>query len=263
MVLLVPLVIRHCITDLRGSGRWTPADYTRQADLWIVSSSWTEKPTPQRTLAHLSASYLTIDGALAGGVGTLNRMIGTLIQPLAVPPLWTSADGRQTLCPINLNARHAASELADLVTRKMAAFDGVLIDYFCGLGWAYPGAFSEDFWALWDRSLRAWVEQMRALRPDWIIVGQVHQNTEPTGALNGRYIEQDLTSFGCTFESNAKDVSQFTAMAKLTGREVVFVAELRDPLRYPAYYVDQVKAFCESTGAYLSAGRDATAGMAL
>lgn len=256
-------MIRHCITDLRGKGRWTPADYTRQADLWIVASSWTDKPTPARTLAHLSASYLTLDGAVSGEPGTLNKMIGTMLQPLAVPPLWTSADGRQTLCPVNLNARHAASQLADLVTKKMAAFDGVLIDYFVSLAWAYPGAFSEDFWAQWDRSLRAWVEQMRALRPDWIIVGQIHQNTEPTGALNGRYCEVDLTSFGCSFESNIRDFQAFAALSKMSGREIVNVAELRDPLRYPAWYVDKVKGACELTGAYLSWGRDASAGVGL
>lgn len=254
---------RTAITDLRSKARWTPADYIRQGDLWIVSSSWTEKPTPARTLAHLSASYLTWDGAPAGEPGTLNRMIASVIQPLAVPPLWTSDDGRQTLCPVNLNSRHAASQLADLVTKKMAAFDGVLIDYYVALGWAYPGAYSEDFWLQWNTNLRAWVEQMRALRPDWIVLGQVHQNTEPTGALNGRYAEQSLTSFGMTFEKNAADVATFAALSKMTGREVVFVAELREPLRFPQSYIDATKAFCATTGAYLSAGRDQFAGMAL
>lgn len=251
--------MKTAITDLRGKGRWTAADYARQADLWIVASSWTEKPTKARTLAHLSASYLTWDGQIVGPPGTLNDLIGRTMKALPVTPLWTSADGRQTLMPVDITQRHADAQMADLVTKKMAAFDGVLIDYYVALAFAYPGQFSEDFWLKWDRALRSWVEQMRRLRPDWIFLGQVHQLTEPCGALNGLYNEVDMTSFGASFESHSRDVTQLKSLAALTGREVVYVAELREPARYPLWYQSAYRAWCETNGAYASMGRDAAA----
>lgn len=249
--------MKTAITDLRGKGRWTEADYTRHADLWIVASTWTEKPTPARTLAHLSASYLTLDGQVAGEPGTLNNMIGSTMSPLG-PALWTSADGRMTLVPVDITRRHAVSLLADLVCRSLGAFDGLNLDYFTPLGWAIPG-YDDAFWEKYANCLSSWVEQMRALKPAWIFTGQNHRVDWWTGCLNGLYLEQDLTSFGQTFESHARDVEGFRSLSQMSKREVVTVAELRSPERYPSWYVTAFKAWCEANGAFASIGRDASA----
>lgn len=251
-----------CGTDLRGKGRWTPADYERKADLWIVASSWTEKPVKDaRTLAHVQPVIYELDGKPAGDLSVLLSSLPRLNVPT---PLWTSDDGRQTIWPIDLTQRGVVSQLADRLARQRLQWaDGLLLDYFVALGWAYPNLYSEDFWQKWNNALRAWVEQMRTLRPDWVFVGQVHQLTDPCGALNGLYTEQDLTSFGTTPAQHAGDISAFLSLSRMTGREVVCVAELREPGRYPQSYRDAFKAWCEANGAYASVGRDQFAGQTL
>lgn len=252
--------LKYALTDLRGGKRWVEADYARKADLWIVAATWEDKPVAgQRTLVQVSPTYLTLDGKIAGAPGTLNNLIGTTLRHLGAGPLWTSDDGRMTLEPVDLTARHAASSLADLIATKMGHMDGCNLDYFVPLAFAYPGKFSDEFWEKWNNALRAWVEQMRALRPSWVFVGQVHQIIDPCGALNGVYAEQDLTSFGASFTTHEADIARMKAITDLDKREMVNVVELRYPGRYPLWYQDAVKAFCERTGACLSWGRDGAA----
>lgn len=256
------------LTDLRGKGRWLLADYAREADLYVVGSYWQEKPIAgKRTFAQVSATYLTLDGNVSGEPGSLNKAIGTTLPALEnVPPLWVSDDGRQTQIPLDLTQRHVASELADLMVSHLSWPDGLNIDWY-GFGWAYPPEkypqYDADFWKKFDDQLQSWVEQMRSRKPAWVFTGQHHQITPPCGALNGLYLEQSLTSFGETLNSHTGQVKTFQSLAKLSGREVVFIAELREPGKFPDWYQAAFKAWCETNGAYASVGRDQFAGQPL
>lgn len=242
--------MRTALYDCRGV-----PDLTKYADLYIIGPWFTKRPevaNPNgRVLVSVSTTLLYgPDQRIAENdynlaVNAIANKYGAVIdQVLGVEP-----NGYSTR-PIDITKRGVAQALLALWISRFSWSRGIHFDIFTPL--AEPAA-------TWDGVLTGMASAIRS--SGMLVVGQQYHPTGATAACNGCWWEQSPTSFGYTMERHAADLALFRKGMELfhDPREILFVAELRDPSIYPSWYIDQVKAWASANGLYLSQGVDAAA----
>lgn len=250
-----------CVTDLRGKGRWLPADYERKADLWIIADTWQERPNVTgRVLAYINPAVLYIDGKLAGEPGSFARTLDGL-PLLPLKPLWKSDDGRQSLLALDITKRGVVGRIIAGVRSALSWAAGVNVCYFTALDFVEPGRYPVEFWGQWDNNLTALANGLRGIAPGFACVVQQFHLTTPTMNGSGLYLEGNGPyDFRYTPEKHASDKRAFDIMtARVDGRESVWVQEVRFPETYTAASLKAVLDWAHTNGMYTSVGRDATA----
>lgn len=158
---------------------------------------------------------------------------------------------------VDITKRRMVSKMIGLRLTHYAWAQGDHLDYFTPMSWQFPELESID--AAWSWALNALANGLRGVGR--IAIGQQFHPASECMALNGQFWEVDPTSFGQTMESHTADLAAFRSVMAMAdpGRRIMFVSELRQPSRYPAWYIAQYKSFVESNGLYACVGRDAMA----
>ena len=167
--------------------------------------------------------------------------------------VWNGDTGWHTKL-LDLTKPGMVDDFLDLVHRYFAWADGVHFDYASAWSWQFPDLASTD--TAWDDALVALFTGIRAQGK--LALAQQWHLTRPVLAASGAFLEQTPTSFGRTIADHAADIAAFRKQAG--ARETLFVAELREPAKFPKDYVDAMTAWAERDDIVLSFGRDAHAG---
>jgi hypothetical protein len=243
----------RAIYDARGV-----PDTTKLADLYVVSSTLTSRPTlgnPKgRVLVSLSGTlHFTPDGEV--DPHPLNLAVHDLADHYgAIMPgiLGIEPNGYYTQ-GIDLTKRGLASELIPLWIEKAGPFDGIHWDIFTPLANPTPP---------WDRVMSGIASTIRLAGK--LVLGQQFQITDGVMGTNGMWWEQSPNNNQYTMERHLIDATMFRQVVKMADkREAIFVCEMREPEEFPQWYRDQVKAWAIANDFYLSVGVDADAGAAL
>ena len=167
--------------------------------------------------------------------------------------VWNGDTGWHTKL-LDLTRPGMVDDFLDLVRRYFAWADGVHLDYASAWSWQFKDLAPTD--AAWDDALVALLTGIRA--QGRLALAQQWHLTRPVLAASGAFLEQSPTSFGRTLADHTADIRKFREQAK--GREILFVAELRDPAKAPLEYVSKLKTWATENEVALSFGRDARAG---
>ncbi len=256
-----------CCTDWRDPARWSYNDKARVADLW--SLYWVATETSARSLsgktliAFQPAIPIDANGAVSGhpyaqALDALALKYGakTMLK------LYEGPDGGH-LQLLDLTARRFAPALALLLHEFHGWADGHHLDYWITPNHFFPpGTFEEDYLIRWQNAQEQLTNVLRAINPNVILIGQNDRMQGGTwSAMNGCYLEQSPYFNGRTLADHSADLDQFSAMQNRynTGREMVSICEVRQPWQWQPAQLDQVKAWAQAEGLYLSLGRDAGA----
>lgn len=248
-------MIRTMVVDWRGV-----PDTKKRADFYSIASTAEARPllgNPSgRVLAALSTTVLfngefpssrPFNADLCAHAMKRSALTGRVVwgDPLA----WHTR-------LIDITKRGMAGDMLGLIWKYFPWADGIHLDYFTAMSWAFPELAPLD--DLWDRVLAGLANGIRDQGK--LCLGQQFHPTAPSTALSGEFWEVSPTSFGQTLESHAADVKAFRDLVRrVDQRETLFVSEIREPARFPQSYLDQVNAWAEANDFVLSICRDATA----
>ena len=167
--------------------------------------------------------------------------------------VWRGDNGWHTRL-FDLTKPGMVEDVLALVRAYFGWADGVHLDYASAWSWQFEDMAPRD--AAWDDALAALLAGIRAQKK--LALAQQWHLTRPVLAASGAFLEQSPTSFGRTLDDHARDIAEFRRQAK-DGREVLFVAELREPAKFPMDYVDALRTWAVTNDVALSFGRDAKA----
>lgn len=252
--------MKTMILDWRGGNY----DFSRTADFYSCFSTHTKRPVTGNPNGRVLASFSS--GVLFQDALPADRPFNMAVHDAAVRRgamtervIWTGDGGWHTRL-VDLTHRKMAQDLIEIVGRHLGWADGYHIDYFSAWSWLFPDLAPKN--AEWDRALIRLANMLRSNGK--LVLVQQFQVTAPTLASSGLFLEVNPTSFGKTMEMHETALRDFREMATRTDqREVLWVSELREPGKYPAWYVDEVKRWAAKNDIALSFGRDATAGVGL
>lgn len=163
----------------------------------------------------------------------------------------------------DITKRGVIREWLAILDRCFVGFAGFHADWFTAWSWAFSDMAPLD--AQWDSALGAFAEALRSRGK--LVLGQQYHLTTPLMNTNGAFCEQYPTFNRYTIEQHTADLGRFRDMTKRVDgdkpREVVWTQEVRDPSRFPAAYIQQIKDWAAANDVVLSFGRDATAGVGL
>ncbi len=253
--------MKLCHTDTRNPEKWSKADRQRDCSRAMVSSRWTRNPfgvRPVEVMPMVQPGILYFDEKPADATG-YNALLRTRLE--AIPewdkvaggylPIWASNDGRQQLWAFDVSNVAVVEAWATTLAESFPWAHGIHFDYFSSLGWLAP---DRPVWAWrgWDTGYALLTRRVGYMHnKTYKLIGQQYHRTAITHYVDGLYHEESPGHFGQSFED----------LARIVGPQDVI--ELRSPENFPESYREQVKAFVEERGCYLSWGRDATAGVGL
>jgi hypothetical protein len=211
---------------------------------------------PIRSFVGVQPGVLRWEGRPAGEPGSYNRELGDLSDALGwgalngtrAVNLWLS--GPQSVTAIDVAVPEIAGAWADLVVRHFGPWAyGIHADYWTDLAWI-DRSFPREYWDRWNAGLVTFGERIKGA--GFKLLGQQFHLTPITHVLDGLYVEQSPGHFGLSFVQHAENM-------KRHGHPENWVFELREPSKFPAWYVRQTIEFVREHGAILSPGRDASA----
>lgn len=245
---------RRCIVDWRGV-----PDLTKRADFYSVFWSHKNRPTlgnPNgRILVAISATLLYHGPGPAMRPYNLDLYQAALKRnALTERVAWTGEDEWHSRV-FDLTKRGMLQDWLAILAEHFPWADGFHVDYFSAWSWLFPDMAQSD--ELWDRLLAGLATGIRVQNK--LCLAQQFHPSAPSMAASGQFWEVNPTSFGQTLESHESDAEMFRdAVGRVDGRETLFVSEIREPARYPAWYIEQVRAWAARNDFVLSLGRDAT-----
>lgn len=241
---------RRLLLDWRGK-----PDLSKRAEFYSIAATATKKPilgNPNaRVLVAISPTILYDGDQVAGELDGFNQWLAGLLfhrDALTTQVLW-QGPGQWHTRLVDITKRGVVQDMLALIERFFGWAHGIHVDGFTA--WAEP-------YEAWDRALAGLASGIRAQQHKLCLAQQFHP-TPPSMAASGEFFEQSPTSFGQTMESHAKDIAQFRELLKQAkdDRETLFVAEIREPERFPDWYLAQVRSFALANDVVLSYGRDA------
>ena len=167
--------------------------------------------------------------------------------------VWNGDAGWHTKL-LDLTRPGMVDDFLGLIRTYFAWADGIHLDYASAWSWQFKDLAPTD--KAWDDALVALVTGIRAQGK--LALAQQWHLTPPVLAASGAFLEQSPTSFGRTLADHTADIAAFRKQAGT--RESLFVAELREPEKFPKEYVDEMTAWAQREAVVLSFGRDAHAG---
>lgn len=243
---------RRMVVDWRGV-----PDLTKSADFYSVASNATIPPREKRgnpAARLMRAISMTVHYAPNGSVVNepFNNALVAIAQKCgAVMPaiLGVEPNGYSTK-GIDVTRRGFSSAALTLIKSTFPDCDGYHWDIFTPLS---------DPVDPWDRVLAGMAGSLRASGK--LVIGQQFHPTPATMACNGAFWEESPTNFSYTMARHAADANAFREVLAFAdpGREVVYFSEIREPWRFPKWYLDMVHAWCVENDFVLSVGRGETA----
>jgi hypothetical protein len=262
--------VRSCITDTANLAGWSAAQLSRRPDLWIVGST-----SADSLIASLPARKLVTfqPGVLLNGYGLPAGVYNTLLASAAAGAVTTMnltdpdpANG-SVVKFIDLTRRGVPQAIAALLLAHFPSVDGIHMDYWTGNAWRFgsvtpTGEPPDTYWPKYVTALAQIPAILHASRPSILIVGQAnHLDTD--GAMNyginGLFLEQSYTSFGMTPLQHEQDKATLTQLQHSLGRESLWIAELAEPEKWPAWYISAMASWADAKGFYLSYGQGSQA----
>lgn len=254
------MAVKRMLTDWRGAPKWTKADRNRACTRASISPVWTISPfglRPVEVLVAIQPGVHRVSGIPSGKPDSFNAELGTLVDNAGSWAkvagerivLWQS--GEQSVTAIDLCDPKLVNVWAALIVHHFAWGRGYHLDYFSGLGWIAPN-LGDDVWARWEQGWRDACAALREHHPGATLLGQQFHLTRITDSVDGLFLEESPGHFGRSFEQIAADMTAH-------GHASDWVLEIRDPSKFPSYYLGRCLAFAEAQGAFVSWGRDGTA----
>lgn len=270
---------RVFLTDWRSGGRWSKADRSRPCDAASVSNQWDRNPFGTRDVeVHVAVQpgILTYDGApaktfldqaLAGDADTMHATSHEQFDAYLYlggerVKLWES--GPQAVEVLNLTDPDTRAMLARRWTEFYPWATGLHLDYFSTYVGADTDEFDAAFWAKWIDGWKDLVSRIRVLRPDWKLLGQEFHRTPLSDTVDAQFFEMHPQHFGIYMAQHDERINPLDPNSPpRTPKRPLDVWEIREPGRLPAWYVQQCLDFIARRGAFVSFGRDSTAGKGL
>ena len=258
--------MQTALVDWRGHGRWTYADRQRTCDIASVWQSHTKNPLPNAGKTLVAFSALLYSSGIEGVYAEPWNTLPVIKQSNGdTPRVWDSGNGPYTVAVdlarlgTDRTRRGSTSIWAGQVANRYPWADGLHLDYYTDLAWLWPDLDYD--WSRYLQGLRMLIGAIKAVRPDWTIIGQnFHFPGGEPGQIDGLFLEVNPTMFGKTMADHSKLLAAHRDIRKLSGLEpTTWICELREPSRYSEWYRQEVAAWCEWEGIALAWGRDASA----
>lgn len=247
---------RTMVLDWRGV-----PNLSKSADFYSIASTHETRPVlgnPQgRVLVGVSATIMYGPGGVANRPYNMDLFAAaTRLNARTNRIVWDGGAGWYTVL-FDLTKRGMVSAWLKILHDRFGWADGLHLDYASAWSWLWRDMEPTD--AAWNRAYAAVLSAQ--LEQGKLALAQQFSLTEVVMAGSGAFWEQSPTSFGQTFESHAEDAKKFRDFtSRVDGRETLFVAELREYEKFPAWYRDKMREWATANDIVVSVGRDATAG---